>query len=68
MIEARIEIEWARRSGAGNLSALPLNGEEDRDRWRVILREGFRAALMGNAADDPSSESLGDKIEHVYHS
>ena len=66
-IEARIEIEYARRSGADSLLTLPLRGEEDRDRRPDLLREDRRGTFVEKAGEDPSNESLRVEIEHIYH-
>jgi hypothetical protein len=50
------------------LPALPLRGEEDRDRRLDLLREDRRGTFVENAVEEPSSESLGVKIEQIYHS
>lgn len=66
-IEARTEIECARRSGAESLPTLPLRGEGDCDRRPDLLREDRRGAFVESAAEDPSSESLRVEIEYIYH-
>jgi hypothetical protein len=66
-MEARTEIEFARRFGAGSLPNLPLRGEEDRDRRPDLLREDRRGTLVEGVAEGVSSESLRAGAEHVYH-
>lgn len=66
-MEARTEIEFARRFGAGGPPNLPLKGEEERDRRLDLLREDRRGILVEGVAAGPSSESLRVGVEHVYH-